>query len=155
MDREIQTTPDSSLSMPGWGKQTISALHHNCYHFGKEMQAGNASHKYPLISSILRFLHRTWHPSILPHLSSPRAHLCLPKLHTKSAGVQVHSKGCSKDSDPQPANTLLHTRPRLDNHPLTSTLPSAKGGRLCFKGSVLKREEYFPMKNQHPHKTKS
>lgn len=43
----------------------------------------------------------------------------------------------------------------LDNNPQASTLLSAKGGRLCIKGSVLKREEYFPMKNQHPHKTKS
>lgn len=71
MDREIQTTPVSSLFTPGWGEQTIPVLHHNCYHFGKEMQAGNANHKYPLTSSTLHFLHSTWHPSILPHPSSP------------------------------------------------------------------------------------
>lgn len=71
IDREIQTTPVSSLFMPRWGEQTIPVLHHNCYRFGKEMQAGNADHKYPLTSSTLHFLHSTWHPSILPHLSSP------------------------------------------------------------------------------------
>lgn len=90
-----------------------------------------------------------------------RAHLCLPKLHTKSAGVQVHSECIPLQVEQgmlpgiQPADTLLHTRLCLENNPLASTLPSAKGGRLCIKGSVLKREEYFPMKNQHPHKTKS
>lgn len=94
-------------------------------------------------------------PQHPPPLLLSRSHLCLPKLHTWSAGVQVPSKGCSKDSGLQPANTLLHTRLCLDNNPQTSTLPSAKGGRLYIKGSVLKRGEYFPVKNQHPHETKS
>lgn len=104
MDREIQTTPVSSLSTPGWGEQTIPVLQHNCYHFGKEMQAGNASQKRPLTSSILHFLHSTWNLRILPHLSSPRPTFVFLNstpnpLESKCIPSAFHSKwskGCSQ-----------------------------------------------------------
>lgn len=69
----------------------------NWYHTGKEMKAGNASHKYP----------NSFHPAFSAQHMAPqhppppllsRAHLALPKLYTKYAGIQVLSKGCSKDS---------------------------------------------------------
>lgn len=78
--------------------------------------------------------------------------LCLPSPHQIRWSPSTFQRMLQGT---QPADTLLHTRLCLDNNPLASMLPSAKGGRLCIKGSVLKREEYFPMKNQHPHKTKS
>lgn len=107
MDTEIQTTPVSSLLTPGWGEQTIPVLHHNSYHFGKEMQAGNANHKDPLTSSTLHFLHSTWHPSILPHLSSPGP----PSIFLNSTSDLLESKCCSPWSIPRDA-------PRIQGHSL-------------------------------------
>lgn len=108
-----------------------------------------------LTPSILHFLHSKWHPGILSPLSSPGPTLVL----LNSTPNRLVSKCIPRDAPRIQGHSLptpsFHTSPRLDdNNPQTSTLPSAKGGRLCIKGSVLKRE-YLPMKNQHPPKTKS
>lgn len=75
MDRKWTERSKQLLLLPsshqaGENKQSLFFIT-TVYHFGKEMQAGNANHNYPLTSSTLHFLHSTWHPSILPHLSSP------------------------------------------------------------------------------------
>lgn len=62
--------------------------------FGKEMQAGNASQKHSLTSSILHFLHSSWHPSILPHLSSPGPTF----IFLNSTANPPESKGIPRDA---------------------------------------------------------
>lgn len=130
------TTPVPSLSTPGWGEGIPSGFHHACSNLEKETEAGNSSQKHPL-GFFQPASSAPQHPSspLLSHLSQDS--------HTKLAGVQEHSK------DAAPSIHCLH------NDPVTPTLPTAARGRLCIKGSVLKREEYFPRRNQHPHKTKS
>lgn len=103
--------------------------------WGRRLRQGIPDRSIPLASSNLHLL-APQHPSppLLSHLSY--------NSHTELARVQAHSK------DAAPSIHCLH------NNPVTPTLPTAERGRLCIKGSVLKREEYFPRKNQHPQKTK-
>lgn len=149
MDREIQTTSVSFLSMPGWGEQTIPVLLTTVTNIGKETRQGMPTTKYPdFFHPAFPAQHMARHPPS-PLLS--RAHLGPPKLYTKQAGVQVHSKGCSKDSGTYPPFTPVHAWMTTTLRLLLFLVPKVED---CIKGSVLKRE-YLPMKNQHPHKTKS
>lgn len=180
-ERSEQLLPLPSPRQVGENKQSLFFIV-SVPILGRRFGQGIPARSIPLASSILHLLHSTWHLSILPTPLPPlfsRAHLLkivflnftpssaeftrILRHAPSTAGTQPTeqhrpSAACAEQAGSRQAallTALLRTTVRLYNNPVTSVFPTAERGRLCIKGSVLKREEYFPMRNQHPHKTKS
>lgn len=76
----------------------------------------------------LNLIHR--HPEQCWNPASHRAATAAAQAGGRQLSIQLH-------------HTCSHT---ALNNPFPSAISTAERGRLCIKGSVLKREEYFPRK---------
>lgn len=145
------TSPVPSLPMSCCGGWMVPTFHYVCSNFWRENflesffhPASSASHAAPRHPSLAflpllfkgRFLEIIFlnlihgHPQQCWNPASRRAATAAAQAGGRQLSIQLHY-------------TCSCTAP---NNPFPSAISTAERGRLCIKGSVLKRAEYFPRK---------